>query len=109
MTWSSVINKKPIRVGGWADGHLILKVVIGVIELRKPFETQYEVQIQAARVEWGGPPGPESMPVPGTAERGAVRCPDVVSVCSPRPPGRGRGRDSELRLPGATRTFPEIS
>jgi len=55
------------------------------------------------RYRWrlrGGPPGVCGMPVPGAAWSGAVRCHDVVSACSRKSPGRGRGRDSERRLPG---------
>ena len=71
MTELKVIDKKPTRADGTSDGHLMLKVVIGVIELRNPFETQSEVQIQAARVEWGGPPGPEYAHAGNGPERGS--------------------------------------
>jgi hypothetical protein len=60
MTESIVLNKNPIRADFTADGYLILKIVMWVIELRYLFESQAKVAIQRQFVGWRGPPGPES-------------------------------------------------
>jgi hypothetical protein len=53
------MDRKPIRADGTADGHLSIN---DLLVLRKHFETQSEVQIQAASAGRGRPPGPGECP-----------------------------------------------
>jgi hypothetical protein len=86
MTESVVLNKNPIRADFTADGYLILKVVMWVIELRYRFESQAEVQIQAASARRSGPPGPETARA-GNGRRGRVSGPEMDILA----PGHGTG------------------
>jgi hypothetical protein len=54
MAGSILINKKPIRADDTANGHLSIN---DLLVLRKHFETQSEVQIQAASTGRGRQPG----------------------------------------------------
>jgi hypothetical protein len=59
MTASNVITKNRSWADGMAEGYLILKIVMWVIELRYRFESHAKVVIQRQIVVWGGPPGRE--------------------------------------------------
>jgi hypothetical protein len=55
-----------------AEGYLILKIVMWVIELRYRFESQAKVAIQRQFVGRGGPPGPEQACAVNLPERASL-------------------------------------
>jgi hypothetical protein len=69
MTVLNVISKNRSRADGMAEGYLILKIVMWVIELRYRFESHAKVAIERQFVGWRGPPGREQAHAENSPER----------------------------------------
>jgi hypothetical protein len=90
MAASIVIGKNRSRVDGMAEGYLILKIVMWVIELRYQFESHAKVAIERQFVGWGGPPGPEYA-CAGNGRRGRESGPEAGKNAPTLNPRRAAG------------------